>query len=94
MAAGDKEAVFVVAARIVAAGAAGHAQSIDYNDALLPVEEVARRLNISVRTIDRRLADLRSDFPQPIRFGGPRGQRKWSPLQIDAYLAKHARVRT
>lgn len=79
VAAGDKDAVFEVAARVVAAGATEHSRPVD---GLLPVEEVARRLDTSVRSISRYLARPNGDFPRPTYVGG---RRKWEPADIAAY---------
>ena len=92
IAAGDKNQVFVLAARVVAAGPIGNPKPMSNDDHLLPVEEVARRLDTSVRSITRYLARPNGNFPRPTYVGR---RRKWEPTDIETYKTaqrlKHAK---
>jgi predicted DNA-binding transcriptional regulator AlpA len=49
----------------------------------LLIGDLCRRFNTSRMTIWRRMRD--QQFPQPIRFGGPKSPRYWKRADVEAW---------
>jgi len=56
---------------------------------LLPVEAVAQRLGVSVKTLWR--MRTAGDFPQPMTIG--RRSKRWRSEEVDAYIEKQSGAR-
>jgi hypothetical protein len=57
---------------------------------LLTTAQVARRYNKTIRTVDRWIADARSNFPKPTHVIN--GRKHWTEEVLEAYDAACARV--
>lgn len=56
---------------------------------LLPVDAVAERLGVSVKTLWRMRAS--GEFPQPMTIG--RRSKRWRPEDVEAYIRKQEGAR-
>jgi predicted DNA-binding transcriptional regulator AlpA len=74
---GDRDRVFELAAALVV--------QTHTDDRMLSLRAVAERVNVSPRTIGRRLADEAEQFPRPVHVGQ---QCRWIADEVAAYVEK------